>query len=131
MKNKQSFTQRLSLDNLPDNMLELAGDLRQKAVDTANSLMDQGYKVPVAVSMATERARNWGGLPDGTLGHHVIPYDNGWGVMKADADQPSVVLPTKQEAVDRGREIARNQHGKLVIHGEDGTVQESHSYTDG
>lgn len=130
MKNKQAFKQHLSLDNLPDDMLELAGDLRQKAVDAANSLMDQGYKVPVAVSMATERARNWGGLPDGTLGHHVIPYNDGWGVMKADADQPSVVLPTKQEAVTRGREIARNQHGKLVIHGQDGMVQESYSYTD-
>lgn len=130
MKSKQTFAEHLSLDNLPDELRDLSMDLRSKAIETANSLLDQGYKIPVAVSMAAERARHWGHLAGGTLAHHVVPHNDGWAVIKADAERASVVLPTKQEAVDSGREIARNQQGKLVIHGEDGIIQDEFSYAD-
>ena len=127
MTSGQSMTQHFSMDKLPDELRTLTDDVRRRAVDAANALVDQGYKVPVAVSMAAERARNWSGL--GTVAHHVVPHGDGWAVIKADAERASAILPTKDEAVARGREIARNQHGKLVIHGQDGLVQDTVNYT--
>lgn len=129
MSTKEKIVNYFSIDNLPDELKTFAGDVQRRAVDMANGLMEQGYKVPVAVSMATERARHWSGLSDAPMAHHVIPHPDGWAVMKADAERPSMVAATKQEAIDRGREIARNQKGGLVIHGEDGMVQDEHSYT--
>ena len=55
----------------------------------------------------------------------VVPDpDGGWNVVKEDHDRVSVHTDTKQDAVDRGREIVRNagggelriqdKHGKLI-----------------
>ena len=130
MTSGKSMTQHLSIDNLPDDLRTLTDDVRRRAVDAANTLVEQGYKVPVAMSMAAERARSWSGLGDGTVAHHVVPHGDGWAVIKADAERASAILPTKDEAVARGREIARNQHGKLVVHGQDGMVQDTVNYAD-
>ncbi len=40
----------------------------------------------------------------------------------------TTVTPTKAEAVDIARGIARNQQSELVIHGRDGKIQDKDSY---
>lgn len=40
------------------------------------------------------------------------------------ADRASSIHQTQQEAIDRGREIARNQGVELFIHGRDGRIRE-------
>jgi hypothetical protein len=39
-----------------------------------------------------------------------------------------VITETKKEAVEVAREIARNNHSELVIHGKDGKIQDKDSY---
>jgi uncharacterized protein YdaT len=65
-------------------------------------------------------------LDDGPT-YHVSARDDDWIVIEEGAAR---VLDDKAEAVAVGREIARHQHGALVIHRSDGSVQESHDYSE-
>jgi hypothetical protein len=61
--------------------------------------------------------------------HHVVPNPNGgWDVKHSGSDRASVHTDTKQDAVDKGREISRNQGTELFIHGEDGKIQQKDSH---
>lgn len=61
--------------------------------------------------------------------HHIVPNKNGgWDVKRNGADRASVHTDTKQEAIDRGRAISRNQATELVIHNKDGKISNSDSH---
>lgn len=61
--------------------------------------------------------------------HHVVPNPNGgWDVKRDGADRASVHTDTKQQAVDIGRKISKNQGTELIIHKLDGTFQNSDSH---
>lgn len=59
---------------------------------------------------------------------HVVPHQEGWAVRGAGSQRATEVFDTKTEAVQRGREIAQNQHTELVIHGRDGVIQSKDSH---
>lgn len=59
---------------------------------------------------------------------HVVRRDEGWGVRGEGNSRDSSVHPTQSEAIDAAREIARNQHSEVVIHGRDGRIRDSDSY---
>ncbi|MCK4577233.1 MAG: DUF2188 domain-containing protein [Candidatus Marinimicrobia bacterium] len=61
--------------------------------------------------------------------HHVVHNpDGGWDVKRGGGEKSSGHFDTKQEAVDAGREISRNQRTEFVIHGRDGKIQQSDSH---
>lgn len=61
--------------------------------------------------------------------HHVLPNpDGGWDVRRGGAARASAHRDTKREAVDRGREISRNQQTELRIHNEEGQIGRSDSH---
>ena len=61
--------------------------------------------------------------------HHVVPNPSGgWDVKRGRAKKASLHLDTKQEAVNAGREISRNQGTELKIHNKDGTIAKSDSH---
>jgi hypothetical protein len=61
--------------------------------------------------------------------HHVVPNsDGGWDVKKGGGDRSSGHFDRKQDAVDRAREISRNQSTELVIHNKDGKISQSDSH---
>lgn len=61
--------------------------------------------------------------------HHVVPNpDGGWDVKKGGAERASKHYDKKQDAVDAGREISRNQGTEFVIHGKDGKIQQKDSH---
>lgn len=62
--------------------------------------------------------------------HHVVTHPDGWAVRREGSDKASAVLPTKDQAVDRAREIAQRERGGVVIHGENGRIQEERTYGD-
>ena len=59
---------------------------------------------------------------------HITKHKNGWQAKSEGSSRASSVAPTQKEAIDRGREIARNQKTELVIHGRDGRIRDSDSY---
>jgi hypothetical protein len=59
---------------------------------------------------------------------HVVKHDGGWAVKGAGNQKATVITPTKQQAIDAGKAIAKNQGSELVIHGKDGKIQEKNTY---
>jgi len=61
--------------------------------------------------------------------HHVVPNpEGGWDVKRGGGSRSSGHFDTKREAVDRGREISRNQQTEFVVHNRDGKIASSDSH---
>ena len=63
--------------------------------------------------------------------HHVVPNPGGgWNVKKGGSQRASAHRPTKEQAIDRARQISRNQNSELVIHNKDGriSIADSHGH---
>lgn len=61
---------------------------------------------------------------------HVVPHQDGWAVRGAGNQRATSVHQTQAEAIDTGRQIARNQGSELLIHGRNGRIRERDSYGD-
>ncbi len=59
---------------------------------------------------------------------HVVPRDGGWEVKPEGGQRASSVHETQREAIDRGREVSRNQQSELLVHGRDGRIRERDSH---
>ncbi len=61
--------------------------------------------------------------------HHVVHNaKGGWDVKRGGALRASGHYDTKQQAIDAGRRISRNQKTELVFHGLDGRIQGADSH---
>ena len=59
---------------------------------------------------------------------HVVPTKGRWAVKGAGTSRATKVFDTQREAIERGREIARNQQSELLIHRRDGRIREKNTY---
>ncbi len=59
---------------------------------------------------------------------HVVPHGEAWAVRGAGSERATSVHDTQREAIEAGREIARNQHAELFIHGRNGQIRERDSH---
>lgn len=145
-----------TLNDYPDSLKNLNKATRKKAIEIANSMLDDGYDEGRAIPIATSKAKEWFNdaneneiasflkrgetQPDSNREsssrpelnekpQFVTPHsDGGWAVQSEDAKQPSDVFDTKPEAVKRGKEIAQNKGTQLIIHKQDGSVDEKIQY---
>jgi len=61
--------------------------------------------------------------------HHVVSNaKGGWDVKRDNAERASVHTATKQEAIDRGRVMSRNQKTEFVVHNKNGRISGSDSH---
>ena len=59
---------------------------------------------------------------------HVTPKNGQWQVKGASNSRATKLFDTQKEAINYGREIARNQQSELVIHGRNGQIRDKDSY---
>ena len=59
---------------------------------------------------------------------HVVKHPEGWAVKGAGASRATSVHTTQREAIEHGREIAKNQKTEFFIHGQNGQIRERDSY---
>jgi len=59
---------------------------------------------------------------------HVVPHDGRWGVKGERNSRITALYPTQKAAIHAAREISRNQHSELFIHGQDGRIRERDSH---
>jgi hypothetical protein len=59
---------------------------------------------------------------------HIVKHPEGWAVKGEGNTKSTVVTRTQEEAIDKGREIAKNQESELLIHGRNGRIRERDSY---
>jgi hypothetical protein len=60
--------------------------------------------------------------------HVVRSTSGGWDVKKGGASRASKHFDTQQEAINYGREVAKNQKAEFYVHGRDGRIREKDSY---
>ncbi len=54
---------------------------------------------------------------------HVVPSsDGGWDIKQSGGKRSSGHFDTKQNAVDRARQISQNQETELVVHNKNGQI---------
>ncbi|PAV30577.1 hypothetical protein CIL05_05605 [Virgibacillus profundi] len=148
-----------TLNDYPSSMKNLNDVTKKKAIDIANSMVDEGYEEGRAIPIAIEQAKEWrknasksevetyekSGKPierseEGKKyennperleeGEQVVKHEEGWAVKSSNAKQPSNVFNNKNDAVKRAREIAKNKGTSLTIYKADGTVEEKQSYNE-
>lgn len=59
---------------------------------------------------------------------HVVPREGKWAVLPQGVEEATALFDTKQEAFEAARETARNNDTMLIVHRQDGTVQETRNY---
>ena len=59
---------------------------------------------------------------------HVVRCGEDWKLKQDNALRSSGVFGTQREAIDRGRQIARNQHEELTVHATAGKIRAKWSY---
>lgn len=143
-------------NNFPSSLKNLKNAIRNKAIDIANAMVEEGYEENQALPIATKKAKEWYNnaseheirkiekASDNKLkshdndnsinpdllnkGEHVLAHKDGWAVQAEDAKQPSEVFEKKQDAIARARQIAKNKGTHLIVLTRDGKVQEKTSY---
>lgn len=59
---------------------------------------------------------------------HVVKHKDGWAIKGAGNEKATKVTDTKKEAIAIAKEIAKNQSSELIIHGQNGQIQEKNTY---
>jgi hypothetical protein len=59
---------------------------------------------------------------------HVVQREDGWSVRGEGAERDTSHHRTQAEAIDGGREIARNQRSELLVHDRQGELRARDSY---
>lgn len=59
---------------------------------------------------------------------HVVPHDGGWAVKPEGGQRASSIHKTQRGAIERAREISREQNSELFVHGRDGRIRERDSH---
>lgn len=60
---------------------------------------------------------------------HVTRHSSGgWQVKGAGNERATKVTSTQKQAIDTGKQIAKNQKSELVIHGTNGRIRDKDSY---
>ena len=54
---------------------------------------------------------------------HVVPHEDGWGVLSEGRSQVDVVKPTKYQAVEEAHRRANREGVALIVHRRDGTIK--------
>mgnify|MGYP001943002686 FL=1 len=122
----------------PHSWKNLKQEVRKKAIDIANAMIDEGYDEGTAIPIATKQAKEW--YEDASKKEkqaikkksdkdlrersdksnksrpelqdkeqHVIKRVDGWAVKAKDGKKASHIFKTKKEALQRARKIANNK----------------------
>lgn len=59
---------------------------------------------------------------------HVVKNNNGWSVKGENNSKATSNHDTQKEAIEKAREIAKNQKSEVVIHGRNGKIRDKDSY---
>jgi uncharacterized protein YdaT len=59
---------------------------------------------------------------------HIVPKDGKWAVQTEGSDRAAKITDTQADAIQRGKEIAKNNESELIIHGKDGKIRDKNSY---
>ena len=60
--------------------------------------------------------------------NHVVPYSSRWAVKKSGASRASKTFTTKENAIQYGTKLSKNEKTELYIHKKNGMIQYRDSF---
>ncbi|TFB24456.1 DUF2188 domain-containing protein [Filobacillus milosensis] len=140
----------------PSSLKNLNEATRLKAIEIMNAMLDEGYDEDEAIPIATEQAKEWYANANGQerqemrdksakelkkhddhnsrpelmdKGVKVFKQKDEWAVKTKTAKRPSDLYNKKDDAIERGKEIAKNKETYLEVYDQDGNVQDKFDYS--
>ncbi|HET7586932.1 MAG TPA: DUF2188 domain-containing protein [Gammaproteobacteria bacterium] len=111
-------------------MSHLDPDARRRATELAHQLSDEGYPeqqaVRTAVQRVTAEAQRTSGqhAADTEAEKYVTPHEEGWAVVSPTGEHQTALYATKEEALEKAREVARKEHSRVHVQGADEHVED-------
>jgi uncharacterized protein YdaT len=59
---------------------------------------------------------------------HVVPHNGKWGVRGEGNSKVTKATGTQSEAIEKAREIAKNQKSEMIVHRPNGQIRDKNSY---
>jgi len=102
--------------------------VRDKAFDIFNALLDEGYEDAQAIPIAIAQAKKWAQChrngQDSQPCVHVVPHPDGWAVRRANAQKSNFIFKRMSDAKTKALEIGKREQVGIVLHDEYGEVQQ-------
>ncbi|MGM0172951.1 DUF2188 domain-containing protein [Enterococcus sp. DIV0800] len=147
-----------NINDYPASMKNLDPLIRKKAIDIGNALLNNGYPDDRAIPIATSQAEKWykdasadekkefqkAKAPQKTDTHarnknikklmnadvKVKYEEDQWQVISEGASQASDLFDTKEKAIERAKEIAKNKESSVKVYKQDGLLQQTFDYSE-
>lgn len=110
-------------NDYPVSMKNLSKDIRNKAIEIANALLEEGYEEGRAISIGISQAEKMYDSDTDKITYHIVPHNNEWAIQKEEVSKATEVFPTKEKALDKGRSYVETKNITLMIHRQDGTIE--------
>ncbi|WP_046176499.1 DUF2188 domain-containing protein [Domibacillus indicus] len=115
-----------SKNDYPDSMKNLPDNVRDKAIEIANALLDDGYEEGRSIAIAIDRARSAEGKSDNGRPHYEIRHEGErWVLKKEDGKRAILSEETKQELLDKAKKYVKEHEGILTIYQTDGNREQT------
>lgn len=59
---------------------------------------------------------------------HIVRRGDQWGTLREGGQRATQIFDTQQQAIDAGRQMAKQGQGELLIHGENGRIRARDSH---
>lgn len=147
-----------NMNDYPASMKNLDPLIRKKAIDIGNALLNDDYPDERAIPIAISQAEKWyddasaeekkdfqkAKAPQKNDSHEhdknakklmnadveVKYQEDQWIVISEKASQASDTFDKKEQAVERGKEIAKNKNSTVKIYKQDGKLQDTFNYSE-
>lgn len=114
-----------SRNDYPDSMKNLPEDVRSKAIEIGNALLEEDYEEGRAISIAIAKARDFvEGSSENRTEYHLKPDGSDWVLEKRGSRSAIFKDSTKENVLDKARDYVNEHEGVLVIHRLDGSVSD-------
>lgn len=115
-----------SKKNYPDSMKNLPDDVRGKAIEIANALLEEGYAEGRSIAIAIDRARSFIGKEEAERPYYEVKAkEDKWCLMKKEGERNILAGETKQDVLTRAKEYVSEHDGILTVYKENGEKEET------
>jgi uncharacterized protein YdaT len=113
-------------NDYPASFKNLEPDVRNKAIEIANALLEEGYDDGRAIPIAMSKAREYVHGDDGNRPEYeVVSKSDQWIFKKVDGERAIFKNETKTELLEKAKPYVNEQNGVLNIYHEDGSHEDT------
>ena len=110
----------------PASFKNLESDVREKAIEIANALLEEGYDDGRAIPIAMTKAREFvHGADDNRPEYEVKSKADYWVFQKADSEKAIFTNETKSDLLEKAKPYVNEQNGVLTIYQKDGSHEDT------